>query len=125
LIGRGATSATLARIAPKGGVGAASIDRDGLAGVTTASQRGQSRRNKQTNERKPKKMSELKEAEKRSTAARALTIWAQLDDNAKAGVRFGLFPMNVQRIAEAEGYNARALCVGLMECAHQDGGMRA
>ena len=56
---------------------------------------------------------------------KAQTIWDSLDDNAKTGIRFGLFPAAVMRAAEAEGHDMRLLSVALMDCASRDGGMRA
>ncbi len=57
--------------------------------------------------------------------ARAAALWARLDRNQKAGVRFGLFPMKELALVESEGFDPRAVCLALMDCAKADGGMRA
>ena len=57
--------------------------------------------------------------------AKAAQIWASFDKNEKTGIRFGLFPAVKMREAEAEGFNSKDLCVALMDCAKNDGGMRA
>lgn len=59
------------------------------------------------------------------TIAKAEQLWAAMDANQKTGVRFGMFPAEVMRAAESEGFNGRELCVALMDCAKADGGMRA
>jgi hypothetical protein len=61
-------------------------------------------------------------------ATKAAQIWGLLDDNAKTGIRFGMFPFDVMKAAEADGFkgsDATALCVALMDCARRNGGMRA
>jgi hypothetical protein len=55
---------------------------------------------------------------------KAAQIWASFDKNEKAGIRFGLFPAATMRMAEAEGFDQKDLCVALMDCAKNDGGMR-
>jgi len=59
------------------------------------------------------------------TKARAAAMWSQMDDNEKTGVRFGMFPMGKMQEAEKEGFNTKDICVALMDCANNDGGMRA
>jgi hypothetical protein len=59
------------------------------------------------------------------TKTKAATIWGSMDNNAKTGVRFGMFPADVMRRAEAEGFDQHRLCCDLMDCASRDGGMRA
>ena len=56
---------------------------------------------------------------------KAQEIWDAMDKNERAGVRFGMFPAEVMRDAEAEGYQGKELCVALMDCASKNGGMRA
>lgn len=48
-----------------------------------------------------------------------------MDKNEQTGVRFGMFPAGKMQEAEAEGYNGKDLAVALMDCATNDGGMRA
>ncbi len=48
---------------------------------------------------------------------KARQMWAAMDANDRAGVRFGMFPFAVMQAAEAEGYNGKDLCVALMACA--------
>ena len=57
--------------------------------------------------------------------AYAAALWATMDKNQRTGVRFGMFPADVMRTADAEGVNAKRLCRALMDCAAGDGGMRA
>lgn len=57
--------------------------------------------------------------------AKATEIWAAMDDNEKAGVRFGLFPFGRMMEAEKAGFTGRLLCIALMDKAKADGGMRA
>lgn len=57
--------------------------------------------------------------------ARAAALWVKLDRNQKAGVRFGIFPMREMAVVKSEGFDPRAICVALMDCAKADGGMRA
>lgn len=52
-------------------------------------------------------------------------LWASLSANEKHGVRFGLFPHNVMKDAGKAGYDERKLCIALMQCASNNGGMRA
>ena len=60
-----------------------------------------------------------------SITEKAAQMWASFDKNEKAGIRFGLFPAVRMREAEAEGFHGKDLCVALMDCAKNDGGMRA
>lgn len=60
-----------------------------------------------------------------TTKAMAAAIWSKLDKNEKTGVRFGMFPMGKMQEAEKEGFNTKDICVALMDCANNDGGMRA
>lgn len=57
--------------------------------------------------------------------AKAAQIWQGMNDNEKTGVRFGLFPADKMRPAEAEGFYGRKLVLALMDQAKADGGMRA
>lgn len=61
--------------------------------------------------------------EKQKRMAKAQEIWAGMDDNQRHGVRFGLFPAEVMREAEAQGY--KGLSIELMDIAKNNGGMRA
>lgn len=54
---------------------------------------------------------------------KATEIWQAMDKNARTIIRFGMFPAEVMREAEAEGYNGKDLAVSLMERATADGGM--
>jgi len=56
---------------------------------------------------------------------KAQEIWKAMDKNEQTGVRFGMFPAGKMQEAEAEGYNGKDLAVALMDCATNDGGMRA
>jgi hypothetical protein len=56
---------------------------------------------------------------------KAAEIWAAMDQNARHGVRCGLFPAKVIEAAEKEGHDGRLLCIALMDCASKEGGMRA
>ena len=58
-------------------------------------------------------------------AAKAAELWPTLTKNERAMIRFGMFPAERMRAAEAEGINQHALCLALMDCAKADGGMRA
>ena len=60
-----------------------------------------------------------------TTKARAQILWDAMDGNEKTGVRFGLFPAEKMRQAEAEGFNGREICIALMEIAGRNGGMKA
>jgi len=63
---------------------------------------------------------------KLSYEEKAKSLWEAFDENAKCGIRFGLFPADVMREAEKTGYtDSKKLCVALMDCASNDGGMRA
>lgn len=68
---------------------------------------------------------EAVEAAKTPVQAKAATLWAAMDKNERCGVRFGMFPAVKMREAEKEGFDGRALCVALCDCAKADGGMRA
>jgi hypothetical protein len=59
------------------------------------------------------------------TLVKAKLIWRDMDKNEQTGVRFGLFPAGKMQDAEREGYDGRELAVALMDCAKEDGGMRA
>lgn len=54
----------------------------------------------------------------------AQKIWAEMDDNQKVGVRFGLFPAEVMSKYESD-FRGPELAVALMQVAKEDGGMRA
>ena len=56
-------------------------------------------------------------------AARA--AWDGMDDNAKHGIRFGLFPAELMSKLETQGFKSQEISLALMECANRDGGMRA
>ena len=60
-----------------------------------------------------------------TTQTYAQALWESMDDNQKAGVRIGLFPYEKMSAAEKAGFNGKDLCVALMNCAKQDGGMIA
>jgi hypothetical protein len=60
-----------------------------------------------------------------ATAQHAAEMWAAMDKNERAGVRFGMFPAVKMQAAERAGFDGRELCVALMDCAQRDGGMRA
>ena len=49
--------------------------------------------------------------------AKAQMIWGQMNQSQRTGVRIGLFPADVIKAAEGEGYNEKDLCVALMDCA--------
>lgn len=61
--------------------------------------------------------------------AAALKLWQTFDRSERTGVRFGMFPAQHMRQAEAElrGIRdvTRRLSVAVMDCASRDGGMRA
>ncbi len=56
---------------------------------------------------------------------KAQEIWKSMDANEQTLVRFGMFPAGKMQEAEAEGYTGKDLAVALMDCATNDGGMRA
>lgn len=60
-------------------------------------------------------------------AAMAVKIWGAMSDNEKTGVRFGMFPARLLRLAEVlNGFtDQRLLCLALMDQAKTNGGMRA
>ena len=61
-----------------------------------------------------------------ATAAQAAAeLWAGFDDNAKTGVRFGMFPAKPMNDPKYKHIEIRLLTVALMNCATRDGGMRA
>lgn len=62
---------------------------------------------------------------KTSHEAKAALMWETMDENERAGVRFGMFPLRKMKEAEAEGFGSHPLVVALMDCAKRDGGMRA
>jgi len=55
---------------------------------------------------------------------KAAQMWQAMDQNEKAGVRFGLFPFKRMFEAEKEGFDCRDLSIALMKQAQNDGGMR-
>jgi hypothetical protein len=55
--------------------------------------------------------------DRETTAARAVLLWQNLDKNERHGVRFGLFPFQKMQLAEAEGFDGRALCLELLDLA--------
>jgi hypothetical protein len=57
--------------------------------------------------------------------AKAEQMWAEFNDNEKAGVRFGMFPAKPMQAADAEGFDGRLLASALMDVASKNGGMRA
>lgn len=57
--------------------------------------------------------------------AKAERMWEEMDDNQRHGVRFGLFPAEVMRAAEDEGFTFKVMAVPLMDVAQRKGGMRA
>ena len=57
--------------------------------------------------------------------SKARDIWDSMDDNEKAGVRFGMFPAGKMQDAESDGYSGKDLAVALMEIATEEGGMKA
>jgi hypothetical protein len=56
---------------------------------------------------------------------KAKEVWDKMNDSQKHGVRFGMFPAEVMRQAEQEGFAGREFTCALMDCASQNGGMRA
>jgi len=56
---------------------------------------------------------------------RAAELWATFTDSEKHGVRFGMFPAEKMRAAEASGLDGHQLAIALMDVAAKDGGMRA
>ena len=48
---------------------------------------------------------------------KAAEIWAAMDENQRTAVRFGMFPADVMRQAEAEGFTGKDLSVELMSIA--------
>jgi len=60
-----------------------------------------------------------------ATRAKAEVIWEQLNASQRFGIRVGLFPAEVMRAAEKEGFGGRELCVALMDVAKKNGGMHA
>lgn len=65
----------------------------------------------------------MPETDKKKRMAKAEEIWKGMDDNQRHGVRFGLFPYEVMKKAEDEGY--KRLSIELMEVAEKNGGMIA
>jgi len=57
--------------------------------------------------------------------AKALELWQAFSENERFGVRFGMFPAEPMRQAEAEGFTSRDLTLALMDVAARNGGMRA
>lgn len=66
-----------------------------------------------------------KQSGKTSHEAKAALMWEAMDENERAGVRFGMFPLRKMKEAEAEGFGTHPLVCALMDCAKRDGGMRA
>lgn len=62
-------------------------------------------------------------------ANKAIQMWAGFTKDEKTLVRFGMFPADKMREAEACGFGGREggrlLAVALMDCAKNNGGMRA
>lgn len=56
---------------------------------------------------------------------KAQTLWAEMNEDEKAVVRFGMLPHDKMIEAEKEGFKGQQLAVALMKCAKADGGMRA
>jgi len=56
---------------------------------------------------------------------KAAEVWQEMTKNEKTGVRFGMFPHEKMKAAEAEGFNGHKLVCALMDQAQADGGMRA
>jgi PRTRC genetic system protein C len=59
------------------------------------------------------------------TNCKAIEMWKAMDKNEQAGVRFGMFPYQKMMDAKKAGFEERKLCVALMQCAKDNGGMRA
>jgi len=55
--------------------------------------------------------------------AKAHTIWDAMDENERAMVKIGMFPIEHMTEAENEGYNTKGLSVALMNIAENKGGM--
>jgi len=62
-------------------------------------------------------------------AIKARLMWATFTKDERALVRFGMFPADKMAEAERAGFagkdGVRLLAVALMDCAKNDGGMRA
>jgi hypothetical protein len=56
------------------------------------------------------------------TKARAWLIWEAMSANERKLVRFGCFPADKMKAAEALGFDGHALAVALMDCARSNGG---
>lgn len=56
--------------------------------------------------------------------AKAAELWNKFDANNRASVRFGMFPFDTMKAAEAEGYKSQPLCVALMDYAESCDNMR-
>jgi len=65
------------------------------------------------------------EARGRTVAEAARAAWEGMDDNAKHGIRFGLFPAELMRELETQGFKSQEISLALIDCANRDGGMRA
>jgi len=63
-------------------------------------------------------------AEKGTVFEAAQAAWDVMDDNAKHGIRFGLFPAELMCHLEAQGFDSRFISLALMDCAKRDGGLR-
>ena len=57
--------------------------------------------------------------------AKARELWTVFDANERHCIRFGMFPHQPMKAAEAEGYDMRRLTIALMDVASLNGGMRA
>jgi hypothetical protein len=59
------------------------------------------------------------------TRAKANEMWESFTKDEQITVRFGMFPADKMREAEAAGFDGHELVCALMDCATADGGMRA
>lgn len=62
---------------------------------------------------------------KHLATAKAQELWDSFNANERAGVRFGMFPAKPMREATDAGHDSRLLSVALMDCAKNNGGMKA
>lgn len=63
--------------------------------------------------------------EKLATAGYAELMWNKFTKDEKNLVRYGMFPADRMRAAEADGYGGKDLAVALMDQAKKHGGMIA
>ncbi len=61
----------------------------------------------------------------RTVTEAAQAAWDGMDDNAKHGIRFGLFPADLMCELETQGFKSQEISLALMGCAERNGGMRA